>query len=58
MFEIQNYNDHGVDLSYNDCVKNIEREIDNCGRGGQETFNGIRYRYAISLCFIIGSCRC
>ncbi|KAL8677658.1 MAG: hypothetical protein Q9186_005941, partial [Xanthomendoza sp. 1 TL-2023] len=43
-FEVQNENkDNSVIVSHDACVKNIEREIDNCGHGGEETFGGIRF---------------
>ena len=52
-FEIQNNNDYGVDVSYEACVKTISREIEHCGHGGQETFNDVRYRYVLLVCFLI-----
>lgn len=48
-FEIQNNNDHEVHISHYQCVTTISREIDNCGHGGQETFDHVRYRYVNKL---------
>ena len=56
-FEIQNNNEHDVSVSHDACFKTIEREIDHCGRGGQDTFDNIRYRY-VNMLIALRDCYC
>ena len=44
IFEVRNQNKYAVSLSYDVCVANIKRQIDNCSRGGYETFGGVRFK--------------
>ncbi|KAL8979268.1 MAG: hypothetical protein Q9205_005352, partial [Flavoplaca limonia] len=43
IFEVRNQNGNAVSLSYDACVANLKRQIDNCSRGGYETFGGVRF---------------
>ncbi|KAL8787252.1 MAG: hypothetical protein Q9195_007862 [Heterodermia aff. obscurata] len=43
-FELQNKKNQRQFISREKCVEYIQREIDNCGRGGEETIGGIRVR--------------
>lgn len=44
-FELQNTRNGDQYISRDTCVEGIQREIDNCGRGGEETIGEIRFRY-------------
>ncbi|KAL6720958.1 hypothetical protein ACLMJK_000058 [Lecanora helva] len=43
-FELQNKASGVQTITADKCVEYIQREIDNCGRGGEETIGGIRFR--------------
>ncbi|KAL8654646.1 MAG: hypothetical protein Q9226_003352 [Calogaya cf. arnoldii] len=44
IFEVRNQSGDARSLSYEACVKNPGRQIDNCARGGYETFGGVRFK--------------
>ncbi|KAL8764717.1 MAG: hypothetical protein Q9209_007913 [Squamulea sp. 1 TL-2023] len=44
IFEVNNQNGHAVSLSHTACVANLKRQIDNCPRGGYESFGGARFK--------------
>ena len=44
-FQINNGNGGNATISPAECKANIGGIIDNCGHGGQDTINGVLYRY-------------
>ncbi|MCJ1467753.1 hypothetical protein MMC07_006378 [Pseudocyphellaria aurata] len=44
VFRIENHTGGGIQVSYDECVREIGAQIDNCGHGGAVTHAGVYYR--------------
>lgn len=46
-FEIENETGGRINISEDECRRNIGAQIDHCGHGGQITVSGVRFRYVL-----------
>ena len=51
IFRIENNSGRGINLTRDECLRNVGSRIDDCAHGGTITLGGVKYMYASSQSF-------